>query len=504
MLFSCFGIKALRMAETFCPLIMRRTVASITLPIRQHRCLAIQLHSGSHGAAFALSAAVLLSAFVAPTQAAEQALSIVSWNVHGVLPKLVNGRLEQPKSVWRNTFGPRDGRSELPQLPAPMQEADIVALQGISAPAIVRWLFPVRKYLLLFTRAAARPAPVSPSSSRTNTGLTQSWTAIAVRRSRQVRILARDTVRAFVPSGANAQLIRTRIADTAVRVRVRGRAVWVLSVNLADGCRQGLDSVESNADICRVQAQQLKVLAAWLETKRRKKEAAIVAGGLNRDFQVIATGVASVTPWQLLSGHRAKQQLREAHAQKGPLPGQTMKRKTSSPPGTNAEPSEAQGWLGSLLARITGQSAKRTPVTPSTTAGPLGDQQQRADKSEKSKEPSQPKMYGASRLLRFPAAAAIANCKRNSPFTLDHVLVAPATPDGDVGKIAGRVLPAVALRSTTAGIAEIQQKRPPKLGACPLLVTVPLTALNKVKVYRRPVHAPEPRAADPLPIGRPY
>ena len=54
-----------------------------------------------------LLAGVLTAVPLAALRADQDTVRIASWNLRGMLPDLVRGRLVEPKSVWRHTFGPR-------------------------------------------------------------------------------------------------------------------------------------------------------------------------------------------------------------------------------------------------------------------------------------------------------------------------------------------------------------------------------------------------------------
>jgi hypothetical protein len=110
-----------------------------------------------------LLAGVLTAVPVAAVRADQDTVTIASWNLRGMLPDLVRGRLVEPKSVWRHTFGPRQSARPRIQLRPVVFDADIIALQGISSPALAKQLFPAQKYLLIVSRR-----PASARSARAN------------------------------------------------------------------------------------------------------------------------------------------------------------------------------------------------------------------------------------------------------------------------------------------------------------------------------------------------
>ena len=438
-----------------------------------------------------LLAGVLAAVPVTTVRADQDTVRIASWNLRGMLPDLVRGRLVEPKSVWRHTFGPRQPARHPVQLRPVVFEADIVALQGISSPALAKRLFPAQKYLLIVSRR-----PASRSSARAAAAAPDArLTAIAVRRRRHVRIVGREYITQFATGTTADRPGQRQSTGIAVKVRLHDRAVWVLSIDLIDGCRQGPDGAKANMDACQIQDRQFHTLARWLDKRRQRKAAAIVAGSLNRTFGLAAPGANTETLWRRLDGGRADAPRVQVPARspqtKQPEPSEInpppARLETGSKPASSARPVPPvdQGWLRGLLDRIIGK-----PAPAPTKAKPHNLQPSPPSTEEKSHakttlpKSSPPKTFVGHRLVRFPANPDMTNCSHVSARTLDYILVGlPAGRHRHVD-ITGQVLTVTRTTANPGSIGKTRKSGRMRTGACPLLVQVPRAALPQIKVYR--------------------
>lgn len=454
--------------------------------------------------------AVLLSAIpLVPACASDDTVTIATWNLRSILPDLVRRHLIEQKPVWRNTFGPRRTTERPDQLRPTVFSADIVALQGISSLALARRLFPARKYMLVVGRSLTHLGAPHANKTRPDVRIT----AIAVRRTPHTRVIGRVYISAGF-AGARRGIDPPRRVDAgiAVRVRLRDRAVWVLSVDLIDGCRRGPQADKDNAKSCEIMGQQFEVIADWLKTRREGKQAAIVAGNFNRNLGHVTVTPATGSPWQLLDGRRPppQQKMAERPIQK-PLPQKPGKHtppsrmvvKPADPP--RPPPRSERSWWRQFLDRLAGKPTvakskpKPKPVQPAET------QQAVVMPKEPNPpaRPARPTIHRGQRVIRFPAHHDGADCRRTPPHTLDYILASLRPGFAKAANIEGQVLQA---RRETDGSEQPADGSQPKAAltqSCPLLLRVPSSTLNQMKVYQRPLYEPEKETPDPLLIGRP-
>ena len=235
--------------------------------------------AGRYGSLVAFAAGGLL--FEASTCFAEepQQLSIASMNVAG--KQIAPVQPEAPAPVWRHTFG-AERRTVATQVRQPVRfSADIVVLQGVTNLAPVRQMFPARKYHVVVSRQLLQQAdPTGTQHAPLGT------TALAIRRETGLRVTAQDHLLdlAEPPSGAAIALA----AATAVRLLSPGRPLWVVALDLAQGC-PAQDLTSATADVrCLAAKKQLDAIDNWLAQRFAAGEAVIMAGRLHRQLEASA------------------------------------------------------------------------------------------------------------------------------------------------------------------------------------------------------------------------
>jgi hypothetical protein len=306
-----------------------------------------------------------------------------------------------------------------------------------------------------------------------------------------VRIVGREYITQFAIGTTANRPGQRQSSGIAVKVRLHDRAVWVLSIDLIDGCRQGPDGAKANMDACQIQDRQFHALARWLDKRRQRKDAAIVAGSLNRAFGLAAPGANTETLWRRLDGGRADAPRVQVPARspqtKQPEPSESYpppaRLETDSKPASSARPVPPvdQGWLRGLLDRIIGK-----PAPAPTKAKPQSPPSSKENPHPKSTppKPSPPKTFVGHRLVRFPANPDVANCSHVSARTLDYILAGLPPGRHRHVDIRGQILTAVRTPGNPGSIGKKRESGRTRTSACPLLVQVPRAALPEMKVYR--------------------
>lgn len=177
---------------------------------------------------------------------------------------------EESTPVWRHTFG-AERRAEATRRPLPIA-ADIVVLRGVTSLAPVRQMFPARAYYVLASRQLLQQPDGSAQSIET--------TALAIRRDTGLRVTAQDHLlqMAEPPPGTELRLA----AGTAVRLIGHGRMIWVLALDLAQGCPNEAAAARFQHTSCQAAERQLDVVDEWLSARMASGETLIVAGRFHR------------------------------------------------------------------------------------------------------------------------------------------------------------------------------------------------------------------------------
>lgn len=199
-------------------------------------------------------------------------LTIANMNAAG--KQIAPAKPEAPAPVWRHTFG-AERRAETVRQPVRFS-ADIVVLQGVTTLAPVRQMFPARNYHLVTSRQLLQQA--DPNQARQAPVGT---TALAIRRDTGLRVIAQDHLLEIAepPPGAKVALA----AATAVRLLSPGRALWVVSFDLAQGCPAQDEAAQSD-DRCLAVKKQLDTLDNWLSQHMAAGDAVVLAGRLHRQL----------------------------------------------------------------------------------------------------------------------------------------------------------------------------------------------------------------------------
>ncbi|MCB1503783.1 MAG: hypothetical protein KDJ47_02305 [Hyphomicrobiaceae bacterium] len=165
-------------------------------------------------------------------------LKVVSWNLQTASKAGAIDIIPAPEHVWRHTFGAERRSPSRANFDIATLDADVVLLQGMRLISHVRLLFPARGWRVIVSRQSLRPvhAPAGAPPGWGNMKRTLT-TAIAVRYRRGVRIAGQDhiletSVRHPVSDGEPPETA----AAVAVRLRVEGQTIWVVSADLTEAC----------------------------------------------------------------------------------------------------------------------------------------------------------------------------------------------------------------------------------------------------------------------------
>jgi hypothetical protein len=173
-------------------------------------------------------------------------------------------------SAWRTSFGSE--RQTEPEVKlsaghgplAALAGSDAVLIQGVKAAAPLRRLFPPRAWRLVVSRRII--APEHPLGRTTKNADLPAATAIAVRAGADLRVTARTlALRLEEPEIGTASTPDIPATATAVRLKDRGRTLWLASVALPPSCGSGPCPAREHLD-------------AWRKSKRGSGEATLVGG----------------------------------------------------------------------------------------------------------------------------------------------------------------------------------------------------------------------------------
>ena len=170
----------------------------------------------------------------------------------------------EPASTWRHTFGSERRTARWRKLAEAGFAADMVALQGVTSAGDARRLFPARRFHVVVSRQL-----LARSNART-TGIAvfrndaPETTAVAYRRQRGVRLAG---FRHFLPTAASgvraASSEREAAAITAFRLRIFGKLIWVVSLDLGDECGVG-----NQTATCQQAAEIIAAFKDWIGQRK--------------------------------------------------------------------------------------------------------------------------------------------------------------------------------------------------------------------------------------------
>lgn len=209
--------------------------------------------------------AALLASFFASTAlasdvTAETTLRVATFDVSVGRADVPEVRAAEPaaRPAFRHTFG---SERRLPEQRRRIAAdttglgADIVLLQGITDAAAVRRIFPAQDWKVVLSRQFAAMTP--GESPVVGTG-------IAVRLSETFRVGRQDHLMGLAESPG-------RSAATAAAVRIDGRNVWILSLDLEASCSAGQSP-------CVVHPPHAAAIAAWLAERTKAGEPVVIGG----------------------------------------------------------------------------------------------------------------------------------------------------------------------------------------------------------------------------------
>ena len=186
---------------------------------------------------------------------AQQEIRLATWNIAWLTLKPA-GHPDLPRDIRART--PEDFR--LLRGYAERLDADIVAIQEIDGEAAAARVFDPSRYVIHLTDETDTQRP-----------------GFAVRRTLRM-IRNRDLVELDIRAGARRSLRRG--ADITVETP-QGTRLRLLSVHLNAGCRDE-PLLQSPPPDCEGIAQQARIIAGWVEARRREGVAFAVLGDFNR------------------------------------------------------------------------------------------------------------------------------------------------------------------------------------------------------------------------------
>ncbi|MEL6747911.1 MAG: hypothetical protein AAFO79_08890, partial [Pseudomonadota bacterium] len=126
-------------------------------------------------------------------------------------------------------------------------DADVIALQGAGSLRTVRRLFPARTHQVIFSQQLAQRLSRDPRVLR-SPAWRQGYTALAVRRRRGLRVVAKVHLRGLITDAAVARAsVSPPVAGTAVQLLLNGQALWVVSANIDGDCPRTATASELDA-----------------------------------------------------------------------------------------------------------------------------------------------------------------------------------------------------------------------------------------------------------------
>jgi hypothetical protein len=225
--------------------------------------------------AFAEEPAVDLTAARGVVGPARMTFRIATWHLGAKTAKTTAAaqarRPARPASTWRHTFGSERHTARWRKLAEAGFAADIVALQGVKSPGDARRLFPARHYHVVVSRQLLARSGARSTGIALIRGNAPETTAVAYRRQRGVRLAG---FRHFLPDAARTRRGEPEVAAiTAFRLRIYGKLMWVVSVDLRQDCAAGDDRA-----ICRQAESVLAAFKDWIDQLKGGSAPLIVLG----------------------------------------------------------------------------------------------------------------------------------------------------------------------------------------------------------------------------------
>ncbi len=205
-------------------------------------------------------------------------LRVVSWHLDAASAAGAVDIQPTPRRIWRHTFGAERRPASRANFDVSRLNANVVLLQGVRLLSHARLLFPARDWRVVVSRQIIRPVLARPDAGtgwgdqpRTAT------TAIAVRYQRGIRISGQEQITDVVAPLAGAtgwQGAAETASALAVRLRVAGEVVWLVSADLAGACgsKGGARADPQSQGACE---------ALWRWYRARRPGERVVIGGPN-------------------------------------------------------------------------------------------------------------------------------------------------------------------------------------------------------------------------------
>jgi hypothetical protein len=200
-------------------------------------------------------------------------LKVVSWHLDSAAKAGAVEIRPTPRRIWRHTFGAERQSASHANFDVSSLNADVVLLQGVRLIAHARLLFPARDWRVVVSRQFLRPTLAPPDAS-TGWGdqARTATTAIAVRYQRGVRIAGQEQITGTVLPTSDESGAPETAAAIALRLRVEGEVVWMVSADLARPCSGPAEQTVHDA----VEAP-CRALSEWY-TSRRAGERVVIGG----------------------------------------------------------------------------------------------------------------------------------------------------------------------------------------------------------------------------------
>ena len=210
--------------------------------------------------------------------APQRPVAVVSWHLEDADEAGAVDIRPEPQRVWRHTFGAERRSPSRANFDIAKLDADIVLLQGVRMLAHARLLFPASQWRVVASRQIVQPMlSAAGKSARWGSAARPATTAIAIRYQRRLRVMGvehlADVVAPAVAASGTTDAASETPAAVALRLRIDGRFVWVVSADLPPSCSG--QPGQAAAPDCPARA----ALELWQATRRPGER--VIFGGRN-------------------------------------------------------------------------------------------------------------------------------------------------------------------------------------------------------------------------------
>jgi endonuclease/exonuclease/phosphatase family metal-dependent hydrolase len=199
---------------------------------------------------------------ISSSQAFADQIRVATWNINNLNDK--SGVPLRDRAPIRE-----DNDYVLLQKYAAELDADIISLQEMGNPAAVRRVFPESDWELYFS---GRYSPANPPDI---------YTAVVVRKGR-VEVLEHAD---YTPLQITDNEGYSTRRGVQLLLKAGGTQFWLLGVHMKSSCH-GQSLAPPSTEDCKILAQQIAPLEAWIDQKEASGLPVIIAGDFNRRFDL--------------------------------------------------------------------------------------------------------------------------------------------------------------------------------------------------------------------------